>query len=157
MRDWSWSATSSSPPAPRASTITPTWPASGSLIAELELEDAVVFAGQRPNIPAIMRAVDMLLLPSWEEPFGRVVVEGMAAGRPVIATSVGGPAQTITDGLDGLLAPPKDPQAWAAAINRLLDDPQLARRIGENARAAAERFSVARFYPAIRAAHLAAL
>ncbi len=127
------------------------------LIAELELEDAVVFAGQRPNIPAIMRAVDMLLLPSWEEPFGRVVVEGMAAGRPVIATSVGGPAQTITDGLDGLLAPPKDPQAWAAAINRLLDDPELARRIGENARAAAERFSVARFYPAIRAAHLAAL
>lgn len=127
------------------------------LIAELGLEDAVSFAGQRPNIPAIMRAVDILLLPSWEEPFGRVVVEGMAAGRPVIATSVGGPAQTITDGLDGLLAPPKDPQAWAAAINRLLADPALARRIGERARASAERFNLERFYRAIRAAHLAAL
>jgi glycosyltransferase involved in cell wall biosynthesis len=63
----------------------------------------------------------------------------------------------ITDGDDGLLAPPKDPAAWAAAITRLLGDPGLPARLSENARASAARFSLERFSPAIRAAHLAAL
>lgn len=127
------------------------------LVAELRLEDAVIFAGRRSDVPTIMRAVDALLLPSWEEPFGRVVAEAMAAGTPVVATSVGGPAEIIADGRDGLLAPPRHPAAWAAAINRLLDDPAEARRMGERARESAMRFRLDRFYPAIRAAHLAAL
>jgi L-malate glycosyltransferase len=127
------------------------------LIAALRLEDAVIFAGQQRDMPAVMRAVDVILLPSWEEPFGRVVAEGMAAGRPVIATSVGGPAETITDGRDGLLAPPRDPHAWALAINQVLGDPALARRLGEAAGGSVERFSLERFYPAMRAVNLATL
>jgi glycosyltransferase involved in cell wall biosynthesis len=128
-----------------------------SLISELGLEDAVIFTGQQPDVPAIMRAVDTILLPSWEEPFGRVVTEGMAAGAAVIATSVGGPAETITDGKTGLLVPPKDPQAWVRAINRVLDDPEFGHRLGEAARGSMDRFSLERFYPAMREAHLAAL
>jgi glycosyltransferase involved in cell wall biosynthesis len=127
------------------------------LVAELGLEDAVVFAGRRADMPAVMRSVDALLLPSWEEPLGRVVAEAMAAGTPVVATSVGGPAETIEDGVDGLLAPPRDPAAWAAAICRLLDDPEAARRMGERAGTAVERFELPRFHAAMRAAHRAAL
>ncbi len=127
------------------------------LVRELGLEDAVIFAGQQPDVPTIMRAVDAILLPSWEEPFGRVVAEGMAAGRPVIATTVGGPAETIADGRTGLLAPPKEPAAWAAAITRLLDDPAFARRLGAAGRQAVGHLSLERFHTAMRAAHLAAL
>jgi glycosyltransferase involved in cell wall biosynthesis len=127
------------------------------LVGELGLEGAVIFAGQQPDVPTIMRAVDAILLPSWEEPFGRVVAEGMAAGRPVIATTVGGPAETIADGRTGLLAPPKEPAAWAAAITRLLDDPAFARRLGAAGRQAVGHLSLEHFYPAMRAAHLAAL
>ena len=70
---------------------------------------------------------------------------------------MGGPAETITDGRDGLLAPPKDPHAWALAINRLLGDPALARRLGEAAGESVERFSLEHFYPAMRAVNLATL
>jgi glycosyltransferase involved in cell wall biosynthesis len=128
-----------------------------ALVTELGLEDAVIFTGHEDDMPMVMRALDIILLPSWEEPFGRVVTEGMAAGRPVIATTVGGPAETITDGFDGLLAPPREPAAWAAAINRLLDDPKEARRIGETARESASGYKLENFYRAMRAAHLAAL
>jgi glycosyltransferase involved in cell wall biosynthesis len=128
-----------------------------ALVAELGLEEAVVFAGRLGDMPTVMRAIDVLLLPSWEEPFGRVVAEAMAAGTPVVATSVGGPAEIIADGRDGLLAPPRDPTAWAAAINRLLDDPAQARRMGERARESAARWGLDGFYSAMRAAHLAAL
>jgi glycosyltransferase involved in cell wall biosynthesis len=127
------------------------------LVELLGLGDTVRFAGRRDDMPTLMRAIDILLLPSWEEPFGRVVAEGMAAGVPVIATTVGGPAETITHARDGLLARPRDPQAWAQVIVRLLDDPAEARRIGEAARESATRFAVDRFFPAMRAAHLAAL
>jgi glycosyltransferase involved in cell wall biosynthesis len=127
------------------------------LVADLGLQDAVLFAGERTDIPTVMRAIDVLLLPSWDEPFGRVIAEAMAVGTPVVATSVGGPAEIIAHGRDGLLAPPRDPAAWAAAINRLLDDPAERRRMGERARESAARFALDRFYPAMRAAHLAAL
>jgi glycosyltransferase involved in cell wall biosynthesis len=128
-----------------------------ALVEELDLHDAVIFTGRQGGMPQVMQAIDVLLLPSWEEPFGRVVAEAMAAGRPVVATNVGGPAETITHGHDGLLAPPKDPDAWAAAINRVLDDPAAARRLGERARTSAGRFDLDGFYTAMRAAHLAAL
>ena len=128
-----------------------------ALVEALGLRDTVSFAGRRGDMPTLMRAIDIMLLPSWEEPFGRVVAEGMAAGVPVIATTVGGPAETITHGRDGLLAPPRDPEAWAQAITRLLDDPAEARRFGETARESSKRFAVDHFFPAMRAAHLAAL
>jgi glycosyltransferase involved in cell wall biosynthesis len=112
-----------------------------SLVSELDLADAVRFLGERDDVPQVMAALDCLLLPSWEEPFGRVVVEGMAAGLPVIATDTGGPPEIVTDGVDGLLRPPRDASAWAAAIAELLSDPARREALGAAARVSAERFS----------------
>jgi len=85
------------------------------------------------------------------EPFGMVVVEGMAAGLPVIATDIGGPTEVIHDGTDGLLVAPNDPGAIAAAVTRLRTG-DLADRLGD----AAQR-SAARFAPEIAGAEVESL
>ena len=77
--------------------------------------------------------VDMLLVPSWEEPFGIVILESMATGIPVISTSAGGPLDIIHSGVNGLLVPPRNPPALAAAV-RSLSDLQLRADIAEHAR-----------------------
>ncbi len=102
---------------------------------ELDVGDAVTFLGERDDIPALMHALDIVLVPSWEEPFGRSVIEGMAMGRAVLATSAGGPREIIDDGVTGLLAPPRDVAAWTSRIVRLLDDDDLRSSIGRAARA----------------------
>jgi L-malate glycosyltransferase len=96
-----------------------------ALCDELGVADAVHFVGERGDVPELLRAMDVLLVPSWTEPFGRVVIEGMAASVPVVATSEGGPAEIIQDGETGLLVPPRTPDAWAAAVERLLAAPEL--------------------------------
>jgi L-malate glycosyltransferase len=106
------------------------------LIASESVADRVQLLGERSDIPAIMAALDALLVPSWEEPFGRVVIEAMAAGVPVLATTVGGPAEIIRDGIDGVLLEPRDPARWADAIARLAVSPGLRARLSD---AAAER------------------
>lgn len=111
------------------------------IAGELGLGDAVRFLGEREEVPEILRASDVALLPSWEEPFGRVVVEAMAMGVPVVATAIGGPAEIIRDGVDGVLVAPRQPEALAAAITRLLDDEPRRRAIG----AASQRAVLARF------------
>lgn len=94
-------------------------------------------------MPDVHRALDVLVLPSTEpEPFGLVVVEAMATGRPVIATAHGGPCEIVVDGVTGLLVPPKDPDALATAIRRVADDPTLAQAMGAAGRVRAiERYS----------------
>ena len=77
--------------------------------------------------------VDILLVPSWEEPFGIVILESMATGIPVISTSAGGPLDIIHSGVNGLLVPPRNPPALAAAV-RSLSDLQLRADIAEHAR-----------------------
>jgi glycosyltransferase involved in cell wall biosynthesis len=109
-----------------------------SLVAELGLGDAVSCLGEREDIPEVISALDVALAPSWEEPFGRAVVEAMAMGVPVVATSCGGPAEIVTDGVDGVLAPPRQPDRWAAAISGLLSDPAARDRIGTRARETVE-------------------
>jgi glycosyltransferase involved in cell wall biosynthesis len=105
------------------------------LVRDLGLGWSVSFLGEREDVPEIIRALDVLLVPSWEEPFGRTVIEAMAMGTPVIATSVGGPGEVITDDVDGRLLGPRDPDTWSAAISDLLaDDPRRA-AMGERARA----------------------
>jgi glycosyltransferase involved in cell wall biosynthesis len=103
-----------------------------STIDLLGLRDRVTFLGERGDVPELLRALDMLLVPSWEEPFGRTVVEALAASVPVAATSVGGPAEVITHGVEGLLLPPRQPTAWVTALSPLLASParlaELARR-----------------------------
>ena len=99
---------------------------------QADLRGHVHFLGEAPDPTPIYSAASALLVPSWAEPFGRVVIEAMACGCPVIATAAGGVPEIITDGSDGLLVPPRDPLALSAAILALLHDPDLARRLREN-------------------------
>ena len=109
--------------------------------AELGVGDRVLLAGYRPA-ETILPALDVFVLPSWIEGMPITVLEAMAHGKPVVATAVGGTAEVVVDGETGLLVPPRDPGRLAAAIDRLLSDPELARRLGEAGRArVAERFS----------------
>ena len=104
------------------------------LISSLGVRDEVRLLGEREDIPEVLRAADIALVPSWEEPFGICVIEAMAMELPVLATSVGGPREVITDGEDGLLLPPRDPTAWAAVASRLLRESEERAAIGRAAR-----------------------
>ncbi|HEV2974337.1 MAG TPA: glycosyltransferase family 4 protein [Solirubrobacteraceae bacterium] len=103
------------------------------------LEDRVHWLGEREDVPELVRALDVLLLPSWEEPFGRAAIEAMAMEVPVVATSVGGPAEIVENGREGYLAPPRDARAWAAAIRGVLDGPEGGAAMGRAGRARVER------------------
>lgn len=100
------------------------------LAAREGVSERVSWLGEREDVPALIRALDVLLLPSWEEPFGRAVVEAMALEVPVIATDVGGPREILDDGREGLLLPPREPGRWAGAIARLVGDPGWAAQMG---------------------------
>ncbi len=96
------------------------------------------FTGIRNDIPMLMAASDVLALPTCTaEPFGRTVIEAMAARCPVVATAAGGPLDTMIDGETGYLVPTDDPAALAEAIIRLLADRDAARKLGEQGRARA--------------------
>jgi glycosyltransferase involved in cell wall biosynthesis len=92
------------------------------LAERLGVADAITFLGERRDVPTLLHAFDIVLVPSRHEPFGRSVVEAMAAGTPVIATRVGGPSEVIADGESGLLLPPATPDLWAKAVLELLGD-----------------------------------
>jgi L-malate glycosyltransferase len=111
-----------------------------TLVDALELGDRVMLLGERGDVPELLRALDMLLVPSWEEPFGRTVVEALAVGVPVAATSVGGPREVLRDGLEGLLLPPRRPDAWVSALSPLLSDPIRLAAMGRRGRARAIAF-----------------
>src|ERR671936_677694 len=103
-----------------------------------------VEVGFHEDVPALLETLDVVALPSWTEGLPLVLLEAMARGRPVVATPVGGTPERVTDGETGLLVPPRDPEALAEALRRVLDDPDLARRLGEAARArVAQRFTAA--------------
>lgn len=104
------------------------------LAAEMGLTGRVHFLGQRDDVPDLLAALDIFVLPSHSEGVSLALLEAMAAGLPVIASRVGGLPEVVTDGDNGLLIPPKDPEALAAALARLLDNPALAQKLGENAR-----------------------
>jgi L-malate glycosyltransferase len=104
-----------------------------ALARELGVSDNVVFMGEREDVPQILRALDILLMPSWQEPFGRAIIEGMAMHLPVIATDVGGPNEILKDGHDGILLPPRASGLWARTIADLLDHPERRAELGRNA------------------------
>ncbi|HLM87400.1 MAG TPA: glycosyltransferase family 4 protein, partial [Solirubrobacteraceae bacterium] len=110
-----------------------------SMIARAGLQDRVSWLGEREDVVELVRALDVLLLPSREEPFGRAVIEAMALEVPVLATSVGGPAEIISDGREGYLLPPDAPAEWATAIRRLAEQPERARELGRAGRARAQQ------------------
>ena len=97
----------------------------------------------------MLAALDLPLVPSWQEPFGRTVIEGMALGRVVLATAAGGPREIVHDGVDGVLLAPREPAAWADAAARLLSAPAEMERIGAAARESAQRFDRDRYADAI--------
>ena len=110
------------------------------MVDELALNDYVTFMGERTDVPEVLRAIDVLLVPSWEEPFGRSVVEAMAMKTPVIATRIGGPAEVIDDADTGRLLPPRDAETWARAIAELIADDALRQGLGDRGRRRAMSF-----------------
>jgi glycosyltransferase involved in cell wall biosynthesis len=99
-------------------------------VRALDLHGAVSFARQRRDIPAVLAATDVFVLPSFAEGIPLSLLEAMAAGVPVVATAVPGNSNVIAHEGLGHLVPPRDPGAIAAAVTRLLDAPHTARRIG---------------------------
>jgi glycosyltransferase involved in cell wall biosynthesis len=95
-------------------------------VSELRIGQRVVFTGRRDDIPAVTAALDVAVLPSYREAQGLTILEAMALSRPVVASHVGGIPEMIEDGVTGLLVPPHDADALAAAITRLLRDHPLA-------------------------------
>lgn len=108
------------------------------------LEDRVHFLGFRRDIPELMRAVDAVAHTATSpEPFGRVIVEGMLARRPVVATRAGGALEIVRDEENGLLVAPGDAAALAGALRRLEQQPEFRARLAANGRRSAEEeFSV---------------
>jgi glycosyltransferase involved in cell wall biosynthesis len=105
----------------------------------LGLRDRVVFLGYRSDIPELLACCDLFVLPSLYEGLPLSVLEAMAAGKPVIASAVGGTDEAVIPGETGLLVPPADPLALATAICTLLGDPPLARQLALNGRARVQR------------------
>ncbi len=91
---------------------------------------AVRLLGRRDDVPALLAASDVVCLSSSVEAAPLVLVEAMAAGRPVLATRVGGVADLVGDGVNGMLVPPGDESAYASALVSLARDPERARRLG---------------------------
>ncbi len=106
------------------------------------VEDRIVFAGFRRDVPACMRAMDLLVHPSLSESFGQVLVEAMAVGTAVIATTVGGVPEIVTDAETGLLVPPMDSAAVVRAVLELYRQPELRSKLAMAGRISVrERFT----------------
>jgi glycosyltransferase involved in cell wall biosynthesis len=93
---------------------------------ELRVAHRVIFTGRRDDVPAVTAALDVAVLPSYREAQGLSILEAMALSRPIVASDVGGIPEMITDGVTGLLVPPHDAGALAAAVIRLLVDHPFA-------------------------------
>lgn len=114
-------------------------------VEELSLTERVLFTGARDDVPDMMRALDVVVHTSVRgEPFGRVIIEAMSVGRPVIATRAGGVPEFVQDGQDGLLVEPGSAEALAEALTSLLGDSARYETLKLGATKAAERFTIAR-------------
>jgi glycosyltransferase involved in cell wall biosynthesis len=111
------------------------------------IEEKVVFTGRRDDMPEVLAELDLVVHASvLPDPLPTVLIEAAAAGKPVVATAVGGVSEIVNDGRSGLLVPPGDADAMAAAIDRLLSNHDAAAAMGHAARRIVEqRFTVARF------------
>ena len=118
----------------------------GSLVSELGISEQVEFLGVRNDVPELLGAADSVLMPSLTEGFPRTAIEAMAAGKPVIATNVGGTPEAVIDGETGILVPARDSDALSAAIVRLVGDTDLQARLAQAGRKRAEKnYSVDRY------------
>ena len=104
------------------------------------IEQNVKLLGARADIAALLAAADIGILASHEEGFANSILEGMAAGLPMVVTDVGGNAEAVIDGLTGLVVPPRDPSALGAAILKLALDGDLRRTMGDAGRERVEKY-----------------
>lgn len=121
----------------------------------LGLEKDFIFAGFTENVKLLLCASDLVLLTSSREGFPMVVLEAMASGRPVVASKIPGIDESVEDGRTGLLVPPGDSAALAAAIMELCADRELAMEMGRNGRAAVmEKFGIDKMIKAHEAVYV---
>src|SRR5262245_608572 len=109
-------------------------------VTALGLSERFRFLGFRRDAPELVQAFDLVAVPSRVEPFGLASLEAMAAGRPVVASRVGGIPEVVRDGQDGILVPPRDPRALADGIARMLGNSQLREAMGACGRKRAQEF-----------------
>jgi glycosyltransferase involved in cell wall biosynthesis len=119
------------------------------LADRLCLGDRVRFLGPRDDVPELLGSAACVLLASDYESAPFAVVEGMAAGLPVVATDVAGVGELVKNGRTGFLAPAGDADALAAGVERVLDDSELARRLGEAGRQASKELSLTKMVDAL--------
>ncbi len=105
----------------------------------LGVDGRVRFLGVRTDVPEVLRAADIVVLPSRYESGGLALMEAMASGLPVIASNIGGVPDLIRDGEEGLLVPAGEPEPLADAIDRVVRDPRLAARLAEAGKAKVRR------------------
>jgi glycosyltransferase involved in cell wall biosynthesis len=136
----------------------------GPLRAEVEaqvaaagLAEQIHLTGLRRDVPDLLHSFDVFALSSLWEGLPRVLPQAMAAGLPIVATAVDGNAEAVEDGVNGLLTPPGDSQAMAAALLRLLDDLALAAKMGAAGRERAEEFGARKMVDDIAALYEALL
>jgi glycogen(starch) synthase len=112
-----------------------------NLAKSLGIDESVHFLGMVPraDLPALMTSASITIVPSRSEPFGLVAAEAEVFGRAIVASATGGLAEIVQDGVTGLLVPPDDAPALAAALRRLVSNPGLRRRLGTAARKHATR------------------
>lgn len=111
-------------------------------VLRLGLREHVVFAGVRGDVPHVLASCDVVALPSHTEGLSNVLLESMAMARPVVATAVGGNPDVLRDGTSGRLVPARDPEALAASLAGMIEDPEAAWAMGREARRDVElRFS----------------
>lgn len=113
-------------------------------IAERGMADRVHLLGYRNDIPRVMEASELLVLPSFREGTPLVIIEAMASGLPVVATDVAGIPEQVADGESGYLVPPGDPDSLAEQIERLLHDPKTREAFGQAGRERSSRFTTDR-------------
>ena len=108
----------------------------------LGIASRVVFAGHRTDVPAVLGAIDLFCISSDYEGTPLALFEAMASGKPIVSTAVDGCREVLEDGTSGLLVPPRDPEALAAALARVADDAELRGRLSRMAREASRRYDI---------------
>jgi glycosyltransferase involved in cell wall biosynthesis len=108
-------------------------------IRRVGIDGRFTLRGSIADVPSFLDSIDIAVLPSQSESMSNALLEYMAAGRAIVATDVGANARLVRDGREGLIVPAGDDVALAAAIRRLLADPNMARRFGAAARERVER------------------
>jgi glycosyltransferase involved in cell wall biosynthesis len=120
----------------------PERPACEALARELGISGHVRFLGKRGDVPRLLSAIDLVLMPSQSEGLGLAAIEALAAARPVIAFAVGGLPEVVVDGLNGRLVPAGDCEAFSKAVIETLQDPELRFSYARGAASSAQSFGV---------------